>query len=757
MSWRLLLSFAAGAVVSLLIPELPSPWWLAAVATVALVLLRHPALRFASCFLLGGTWALLNANWVLIGDWPDARAGEDIELTGRVVGLPEFDEQTLRFVLETDRPWRSELPRRIRVSWFRPADYVEPGQRWQLTLRLYPPHGRLNPSSFDYRRYLLAQRIGALGTVRGEAERLEASGFSGAVHRLRMYLAEVLQAEVVDLDAAALARALAIADRSAMAPELSDQLRQTGTAHLLAISGLHIGMIAALAGWAGGWLLAPLVLVSRSLDRRRLAVTVAVIAAAGYAILAGFTLPTQRALVMLAVAGGALAMRRGIQPGNALLLALVAVLLLDPLAPLSAGFWLSFAAVAVLIWAFAWRPASGRGVRAWIGGLLRAQLIIAVGMLPLNAGLFQQLIPIAPVANLVAIPLVGLWILPGLLAGVALILLGLPAGPVLGATEFGLKILLGVLEWLHGLEFGYLVISGSQSWLALAVASIGALWLLAPPGWPARWLGALALVPLLWPQADRPDEGQLRLDLLDVGNGLAVLVRTADETLLYDTGPGDGEGGDVLGRLLPGVLDGRRPDRIVVSHDHRGHAGGLGSVADGTDPRRLYSAVPDLGRPCTDGLSWESGGYRFRFLHPSAGLPYLDGNSSCVLHIDGPGGSVLLPGAIDQTVEERLLLTDPELEAQVLIVSAGGHRKGTSEAFVDALGPDTALTSVARFDRFDRPHDEVIQVLQNEGIDWISTGQCGAIAVHLAPGQAPTVRSEGGKTRRFWHSRPGCP
>lgn len=757
MSWRLLLSFAAGAIVILLVPELPSPGLTAGGAALALILFRYPSLRPLACALLGASWALLHAGWTLAGEWPEARAGEAVELSGRIVGLPELHGQTTRFILKTDRQWGSDLPRRIRVSWFRPSGYLEPGQRWQMTVRMDPPHGRLNPSSFDYRRYLLAHRIGALGTVAGEAQRLEGSGLPGVVHRLRLYLAEVLQAEIVNRDAAALARALAIADRSGMDPDLSERLRHTGTAHLLAISGLHIGMVAALAGWAGGWLLAPLMLVSPSLDRRRLAVAVAVVAAAGYALLAGFTLPTQRALVMLAVAGGALAMRRGIRPGNALLMALVAVLVLDPLAPLSSGFWLSFAAVGVLIWAFAWRPVNGSGARAWVAGLLRAQLIIAVGMLPLNVGLFQQLIPIAPVANLVAIPMVGLWILPGLLAGVGLILAGLPATAVLGLTELGLNGLLGVLEWLHGLEFGYVVVSGADSWWALVVASLGALWLLAPPGWPLRWLGALALLPLLWPQAERLASGELRVDLLDVGNGLAVIVRTADETLLYDTGPGDGEGGDLLGRLLAGVLDGRRPDRVVVSHGHRSHAGGIGSLTTEIEAGRLYSSVPGLGRPCSSGQRWESGGYRYRILHPSSGLPYLEHNSSCVLHIDGPGGSLLLTGGIDATVEDRLFLIDPGLRAQVLVVSASGHRRATGDEFLEALGPELALISVARFDRFKRPHAEVRQALASAGVDWKSTARCGAISLRLEPGHRPLITSEGGKKRRFWHSRRDCP
>lgn len=758
MSWRLLLGFAAGAVLATLAPVLPGVLLAVALVLAALVALLWSPTRMPAAVMLGTGWFLLHAAWLIDHQWPSDLAGETVTVTGTISGIPESRGQGVRFELIPESHSDFTLPGRIQVSWYRPLDYLQPGQRWQMELRLNPPHGRLNPAGFDFHRYLLANRIGALGTVTGQPVRLSRGGWRGRVDRQRQVLGEVLQAETDRPEAAALMRALSIADRGGMTPELSEKLRQTGTAHLLAISGLHVGMVAGLAGLLGGWLLAPMVLVGRAIDRRRLAIACALLAALAYAMLAGFTLPTQRALIMLAVAGGAFLCRRAIQPGHALLLALAVILFIDPMAPLATGFWLSFAAVAVLIWAFAWRAGSEPGRFGWLGGLVRAQLIIAVGMLPLNVAIFQQLIPVALIANLVAIPLVGFWILPALLASVGLILAGMPAGWMLVVTEAGLVLLLDVLGFLHGLEFGHRQHVGGGFW-AMVAAMVGALWLLAPRGWPARWLGLFLLVPLVWPQQDQVSPGELDIVMLDVGNGLAVLLDDGQSLMLYDSGPGDGEGGDALGRTLPGLLAARgvpRIDRVVVSHAHRDHAGGLGTVVERVDERALYSSVHEIGQPCTTGMAWESGGYLYQFLHPSEGLPYLGGNSSCVLKVSGPGGTVLLTGAIDATVEQRLMRENPGLDVDVLVVSGGGHRRATSADFAAQVRPQVALISVGAFDRFSRPHAEVLSNLADSTLA-LSTASCGALTVRLRPDHAPSVRSAAGWSRRFWQPHRECP
>jgi len=770
MDWRLLLAFAAGSILATLAPFIPGPGWVLGFSGFSIALLYWRRWQIAVAFLLGLAWFLLQAGWLLERQWPADFAGEQITLTGTVSGLPESRGQGTRFVFKPDN-WRNNqsdnwpdnwpdtrLPGRIMVNWFRPREYLQPGQRWEMTLRLEPPHGRLNPSGFDFNRHLLANRIGALGSVVGQPQQLSTGGLSGSVDRRRQYLGEVLQSETVGSDAAALKRALAIADRGGMTPELSDMLRQTGTAHLLAISGLHVGMVAALAGLLASWLLAPLVLLNSAIDRRRLAIAAALLAAVAYAMLAGFTLPTQRALIMLLVGGGAFLLRRGILPGHALLLALVAVLLIDPMAPLATGFWLSFAAVTVLIWAFAWRPGSAPGGAAqWLSGLIRAQLMIAVGMLALNVGVFQQVIPVALAANLIAIPLVGFWILPSLLLSVGLILLDLPAALAIQVTETGLGLLLGLLGSLHELDFGrQIVIGGGLT--AMMLAMVGAFWLLAPPAWPARWLGLFLLIPLLWPRVEAPGPDELELRMLDMGNGLAVLIRVGDELMLYDSGPGDGEGGDALGRTLPGLIGGMGRgvlDRIVISHAHRGHAGGLGSVQDLVAEDRLYSPGMLAGQKCVAGSGWDSGAYRFEFLHPSSGLPDLGANSSCVLHVSGPGGALLLTGGIDSAVEARLIAENPDLELDLLVLPSGGHRRATSQAFIDHTRPRLALASVPGFDRTGRPHPEVLQNLGD--IPLIPTSRCGAVAVTLAPGTQPRVRSMAGQHPRFWRPHRDCP
>lgn len=758
MDWRHGFAFAAGALIAVTCPVLPPVWLLAGLGGFALLVsVRYRRARLAAALALGGCWFLLHANLQLAQNWPAERAGAEVTVSGRIVGLPERQGDRLRFILAPVQVSTEQMPERIQVVWYRPREYLRPGDTWRFDLRLYPPDGRLNPGSFDLTRHLWSLGITATASVSGQAERVAGPGWPGAVDRQRQYLGERLQAETTDLDNAALLRALGLADRSAIGPELRELLQRTGTAHLLAISGLHIGMVAGLAGFLGGWLLSPLLLLNSSLDRRRIAVIVGLLAGLGYAWLAGFTLPTVRALIMLAVAGSALSLRRGVQPAHALLLALLAVLVLDPMAPLATGFWLSFSAVAVLVWAFAWRPA--RAGQGWLRGLVLAQLVIGIGLLPLNVGVFQQSIPGALPANLVAIPMVGFWILPLLLATLLSMLLGLPADGLIAATEPGLQLLLAVLEWLEGQPWSHRHVAGAGL-LAVVLAVVGALWLLAPPGWPARWLGGLLLLPLLLPDDRGLDDSVLELTMFDVGDGQAVLLESGGRRVLYDTGPGDGAGRDSLNRLLPAAAAGRGGDfldGVVVSRGHRGHAGGLPTAAGWSHPLRVRVAPGLEGRPCRRGERWSLGRYRLSFLHPSAALPELGDNSGCVAMIDGPGGRVLLSGGIDRLVENRLLMDDPELGADVLVLSAGGHRRAASAPFLDRLTPNLALASVDRHDRFGRPHRELVERLERRAIPLVTTGQCGALRVRLVPDRAPLVESERGRRRQFWHTASGCP
>ncbi len=756
----LLLSFCCGAVGAAAFPGLVSLPGAALVLAVGLGLAWSPSTRIWAALPAGVLWFSLHALWLQHQAWPAERAGETVEITGRVIGLPEQRDGRARITFRADAEMRRNgVPAQLLLSWYRPLEWFRPGERWRLTVTLEPPNGRVNPGLFDYHRYLVARGIGALGRIES-ARRDVTVGWRGAPDRFRQHFADWLQAETVDLDVAALHRALTVADRTAMSPELADRLRRTGTAHLLSISGLHVGMVAGIAGLLAGMLATPLVRLRGWPDRKRATLLAGLAAAFCYALLAGFSLPTVRALVMLLAGFGAMFWRRAIGPGRALLTALTAVLLVDPMAPLAIGFWLSFGAVAVLIWVFSGR-ARGKG---WVRGLLQAQVVIAIGMLPLNIGIFGQWAPTALAANLVAIPLIGFWVLPALLLALGLFALGLPAADAMVAvSEQGLLIFLELLDalrvvepWLAGLSTPAMAVPGLA---AIVLAGIGALWLLAPRGWPMRPLGAILLLPLLWPVVRTPAQGEFELLVPDLGDGHAVIVRTQSEVLLYGTGPGDGDARSLVpGTLAPLVRQGGTSDVdwIVVPYAHRDYAGGLAEARRQWPDAAILSANGSDGGRCAAGRAWSVDGVDFRFLHPSAALPDLGGRSSCVLEIRSPAGSVLLTGGIDGPVARRLVLEDRLRPVDVLMLPRSGHRDSLDEAWLARLGPGVGIATASAFNVGGLPHDEAGARLADLGARLLTTGECGAIRVRFGLDQPPRVAAERVSSTRFWRRANDC-
>jgi competence protein ComEC len=619
-----------------------------------------------------------------------------------------------------------------------------------------PPTGLRNPGGWDRERALFASRIGAIGRITA-GERRAAGGVSSALGRLRQDLGDWLQANVDDLQAAALLRALVVGDRSRIDPDVSENLRATGTAHLLAISGLHVSLVAGFGAVLGGLLASWRPLRWIGPDRRRNALVFGLAAAALYAGLTGFALPAQRALLMLIVGLGAVLLRRAIAPGRALLVALGTVLLFDPLAPLAVGFWLSFAAVAVLIWSFAGRPpGGGRGLL----GLVRAQLVLAVGMLPLNVGLFRQLAPSALPANLLAIPVVTFLVLPfGLLAAAAHAL-GLPEPiPALlaGAAGQGLSLLIDVLDrFADGAPAVERL--GSVGWPAMALAGIGALWLIAPRGWPARPLGLVLLLPLATLPAQPLPAGAFDVHVFDVGDGQSVLVRTRSSSLLYGTGPGDGaDANRISGTIAPALraLGVRAPDRVVVPGQSRAQAGGLAEARSRWPEARAIGRHPDLEHVCRRGQGWSVDGVRFEVLHPAPGLPELSGDDDCVLLIASPAGRVLLSGRVSTPVLRRIGSGFGPLD--LLVVPRQGHRDTLDPAWLDAVRPAHAVVSVDAVNRWNLPHPVWPEAVRAGGGRWWSTADCGSVSIRLRPGNAPSVTTAVHAERAAWRSATGCP
>ncbi len=526
--------------------------------------------------------------------------------------------------------------------------------------------------------------------------------------------------------------ALAIADRRALLGRDRAILSATGTGHLLAISGLHIGLAAAM-----GFYLGKMIFLFLSADlKQRLAILLpwltAWSAALAYSALSGFGVSTQRALIMLTVATVVLLSRRNIHPFHAWLVAMSLVLMVDPFAPLRAGFWFSFAAVAVLLMLFV--PRFGH-MPSW-KKMLFAQLGISLLMAPLGMYWFQQASLPGLLANLFAIPAISMLVVPLIL--IALIVLWLP-GPLaewlLTAAGYSVHYLFLALEQLSVLQPPLLSSTREPSLGVTILAMLGAGLLLLPRGLPGRYAGVVLLLPLLLPTGHSLADTETRIDFLDVGQGLAVLLTTRDYLMIYDTGPGNGlvgeRGWDMVGGTITPMIKalGRSPDLVVASHADLDHAGGLQRL-QADYPNALYLAslpVKKAGiRPCIAPDTWVSGKLTFKILHPSKGLPYLGNDSSCVISVNGPGLSLLLSGDISQVVEQRLFETSLQ-QHDILTAPHHGSSTSSSQAFIDAVKPSWVLISAAMNNRFGFPRADVIGRYAKAHIPTFNTARCGGI------------------------------
>ncbi|MBI5613022.1 MAG: DNA internalization-related competence protein ComEC/Rec2, partial [Gammaproteobacteria bacterium] len=479
-----------------------------------------------------------------------------------------------------------------------------------------------------------------------------------------------------------------------------------------------------------------------------------------YAALAGFAIPTQRALVMLAVAMAGILWSRRRSPSYILAVALLLVLAIDPLAVLAAGFWLSFAAVALILYVI--HPGRARATwrerwRAWTG----MQWAIAVGMLPLMLVLFQQTSVSGPIANLIAIPVIESLVIPLTLLGVTA-LVALPESIAAGlflAAAWCLDKLWYVLEALAALDHTQWVQHTPPAW-TVACAVVGVVVLLAPRGFPARWVGALWLAPMLWLRPPGPAPGEVWFTLLDVGQGLAAVARTATHTLVYDSGARWSSrfdaGRAVVAPFLrhAGVA---RIDTLIVSHAHNDHIGGAASLLEALPVERLLSSVPDLlagAEHCRAGQRWEWDGVRFEILHPPADAPWRDNNASCVLRIADSRGAILLPGDIASTAERALVAASArDLNAEVLVAPHHGSKTSSTAVFVDAVSPRLVLYPVGYRNRHRHPHPAVVERYAWVGAEAHESPRHGAMTVRFGP-DGPELSGYREQRPRYWWHRP---
>ncbi|MFO1329865.1 MAG: DNA internalization-related competence protein ComEC/Rec2 [Rubrivivax sp.] len=746
----------------------PQPWPAMALMPVLLLALAAASLAAwragptrtlaaaMALLLLGALWADARARLLLAEQLPPELEGRDLQLTGTVARLPQSNLAGTRFVFAVESAtWQGQpvqVPPRIALGWYRGPDAdalllgpeaLRAGQRWRFTARLRQPHGQLNPHGFDVELWWFEQGLRATGYVRsraGDPALKLADDAAHAVERWRQAVRDRIDAAVPDAAAAGVLAALAIGDQGAIDRGDWELFRVTGVAHLMSISGLHVTMLA--------WLAAALIdRLWRLSSRAMLAVPAPVAGrwgglavAAAYALLAGWGVPAQRTVLMLATVA---LLRQRARRWPALLLlppAAAVVALADPWALLQPGFWLSFVAVGLLMAAGpeTSAPAVGATRRARAVALLRdglrTQAVATVGLAPLTLVFFQQLSVVGFVANLVAIPLVTLLITPLALAGVLLAPLWTLGAALVGALLQGLQVLAGwpLAQWLTPV---------APAWAA-ALGLLGGALAVLPLPWRLRAAALPLMLPLLAPLVARPPEGRFELLALDIGQGTAALVRTRSHLLVYDTGPLYGLESDAGQRVLVPLLRARgetRVDRLVLSHRDSDHTGGAASllarvpvaeVLSSLEPTHALRKAAAPHRPCHAGDRWRWDGVDFELLHPlpadlDAGLR--PNALSCVLRVSGPQGSALLTGDIERLQELALVeRAAGALRSDVLLVPHHGSRTSSTDVFIDAVAPRLAVVQAGYRSRFGHPAPDVVERYTARGIGVVRSDACGA-------------------------------
>ncbi len=758
---------------------LPDLRW-AALLLPLLAALRLPSLAiwqgafryFLILILAAGSgffYAAVMAQQRLSNELPAAWQGRDISVIGVVAEMPRQHERGLRFKFDVERTLTADaiVPQHILLSTYTNANTpilaLHAGERWQLTLRLKQPHGTSNPYNFDFEAWALERNLRAVGYVhhKGDNRRLDehviAPGYF--IERLREAVRGHFQRVLGNAPYVGVLSALAIGDQGSIPASQWQVFTRTGVNHLMSISGMHITMLAGMGFVLTYWLWRRSMYLTLHLPARKAAAVAGLLIAVCYALISGYGVPAQRTVYMLGTVAVALWLSRNIAPSQLLAVALMVVLLLDPWAVLSPGFWLSFGAVALIFYITANRLGTGH----WLLEYGRVQWAMSIGLIPPLLAMFQQISLVSPIANAFAIPLISLVVVPLSLLGAVL-----PFDWVLHLAHYAISITMLALEWLNELPVVVWTQHAPPLW-SIIVGMIGVLWILLPRGFPLRWLGGILLLPMFLIQAEAPAPGSLRLTIFDVGQGLAVAVQTRKHALLYDSGPSYNSEANSGNRILAPSMKGMgiaKLDKMILTHNDSDHTGGALSIMQAMPVAMLSSSLPDdspillqagQSHRCVDAQSWDWDGVHFELLHPSL-ASYDDdkiknNDRSCVLRISTGQHSVLLTGDIAKKSERRLLELHPDkLNTTMLIVPHHGSKTSSTPEFVAAVHPRYAVFTAGYRNSFGHPKAEVIERYRAVGSELLRSDEDGAILVQM-DAQNFTVERYRKTHARYWQRR----
>lgn len=761
------LAFLAGIFIALNLPTLPQFIWPIALTTMVFILWcckthwRRYSRLFLACS-LGFTWLVLQASWQLHWQLPKVLEGKNCIAIGTIATIPEITPDHLRFVLalRTLQCGETSLkgPTQIRLSWYgQQLPTLHVGDVWQLQVRLKQPHGLINPGGSNYETWLFQHHIRATGyIVNAEHNQLLSQlPMQHFIDRLREDIGQRLQHLLHGQVLGGMVSALTIGVQTGITQPQWQVLRQTGTSHLMAISGLHISLVAGLVYLLVGFLWRYSGRYALVIATPRIAAIAGLSAAFFYSAMAGFSVPTQRALVMLSVFMGAQILQRHIAPWHALFLALFIVLCLDPTAILSASCWLSFGAVSLLIYGLSQRL-HPKGLW-WKWG--RAQWVASIGMIPLGLFYFQQTSLISPLANMIAIPWVSFTVVPlSLIGAVCTLISSTLAAPILWLAVKCLTGIWFILEKLASIPGAAWQQSLGATWIFFS-GLFGVALLLAPRGYPGRWLGLIGLLPLAFTMEPKPVAGEVWLTVLDVGQGLASVVRTQHHTLVFDTGPAVGgmdAGASVLVPYLKysGI---KKVDTLVISHGDNDHRGGAPALLASLPVVHIDEGellhLSSIEQSCQAGVQWQWDGVDFAFLYPPANLhSTIRNDQSCVLKVTTGQQAFLLTGDIEKPAETLLVQTyGSELHANVLVAPHHGSRTSSSPAFLAAVAPEFVVYPTGYRNRYRFPSTSVVARYDALGARGYNTADTGAITFKINKLSGVTgPRLEREVLHKFW-------
>jgi competence protein ComEC len=770
---------------------------------------------FILLIIMGIEYAIYFSKQQLAYRLDESLVGWNIIISGQVSSVPVVGEDSQRFEFDVDSfrilqpmaagsPGSSiKIPGKLRLSWYY-GEEVNAGETWQLEVRLKPPHGFMNPGGFDYEGWLFQHGIGATGYIRQSEfnHRLQAASVFSIVS-IRQSLSRQIDliasqkqgsGGVATDPGIALVKALAIGDKSSISAEQWRILSNTGTSHLMAISGLHIGL-AALFGYILIRRIVPVFIMKR-IPAQHVALAGGLILALFYALIAGLSIPTQRAIIMLSALSIMTLLRRNSRPVDSLGLALIVVLLLDPVAVLSAGFWFSFSAVAVIYISVVNGGKTDFSVLNKLKDILkqwlRLQLMISLFLLPLSLFMFQQGSLISPLANLLLIPYVSFLVVPVVLLAIVCAFLSQDLAAVffnLAATL--LDAIWPVLSSLSAQPYAFWV-KGDIDVIELLLASAAMLLIYfskeishfveilfkktIPANnailvcWSFRFFGCLLFIPLVTTDNSMLSAGDYQLTVLDVGQGFAAVIRTENHAAVFDSGARFSERMDAGSSVLIPYLRSqgiRKLDRIIISHGDMDHIGGAQTLLDSypeadlvgqdIDSLVIQNTGSDSKQNCYAGMQWLWDGVKFAFLSPeemtvAPAKTEKRNNHSCVLSVSSAYGSVLLTGDIEKSVEDQLLRKYPDqLLSDILMVPHHGSNTSSSQAFINAVNPKMALISVGYENRYRLPSALVTARYEATGSELIRTDKSGAVTIRVLTEEGISVDHYRERGRKYWH------